>query len=187
MSEVERLRLFVGARVPKSHLERVEEVVAGFRDKLHDARWVQLENQHLTLKFLGTTYSDRLNAVNEVCAAVARGRFPATMSLTDLGAFPSVKRARVLWVGMDDPEALLSGLADDLAHRFEPLGYEPEKRAYSPHLTLARFKVPARLEGLLPALPSLEQFSIDAIELMRSRLSRSGARYEIVETFPLGS
>lgn len=185
MNEVERLRLFVATRVPDSHLDKVEATLAGFKQGLKEARWVQPENQHVTLKFLGATYSDRLEAVNEVCATVARGRSESTVSLMDLGAFPSLKRARVLWVGLDDPEAVLRGLADDLAHAFWPLGYVPEKREFSPHLTLARFKVPARLEGLLPVLPSLDAFSVDRIELMRSRLSRSGARYEVLESFSL--
>jgi len=185
MSEVERLRLFVAARVPAEHLEEVEDALGGFKQGLQGARWADLPNQHVTLKFLGSTFSDRLKAVAEVCTLVAGTHVASQASLTDLGAFPSLKRARVLWVGLNDPGELLRRLADDLADSFEPLGYAAEKRPYSPHLTLARFKVPARLEGLLPVLPRLEPFPIDRIELMRSRLGRGGARYEVLQSFPL--
>jgi 2'-5' RNA ligase len=185
MIEVERLRLFVAARVPSEQLEEVDTALEGFKQGLQGARWVNLPNQHVTLKFLGSTYSDRLNAVAEVCALVAGTHVASETSLTDLGAFPSLKRARVLWVGLDDPVDLLRRLADDLADSFEPLGYAAEKRAYAPHLTLARFKVPARLEGLLPVLPRLGPFPIDRIELLRSRLARGGARYEVLQAFPL--
>ncbi|MGH2730467.1 MAG: RNA 2',3'-cyclic phosphodiesterase [Actinomycetota bacterium] len=185
MSEVERLRLFVAARVPAEHLEEVEDALGGFKQGLQGARWVDLPNQHVTLKFLGSTFSDRLKAVAEVCKLVAGTHVASQASLTDLGAFPSLKRARVLWVGLNDPGELLRGLADDLADSFEPLGYAAEKRPYTPHLTLARFTSPARIEGLLPVLPRLNPFPIDRIELMRSRLARGGARYEVLQSFPL--
>jgi 2'-5' RNA ligase len=137
---------------------------------------------------LGSTPADRLYAVARAVEAVARGRKGSDVSLTGLGAFPSARRARVLWVGLDDPAGLLSGLASDLDGALEPLGYRVEARPFTPHLTLARFKVPARLEGLLPELASsrLSPWLVDHVELFRSHLHPRGARYESLARFPLG-
>lgn len=186
MNLPERLRLFVAARVPKRHLRSIDDAVVDLKRDLSGARWVALENQHVTLKFLGATYSDRLDAVRSVCKLAAKSRASSQVSVTGLGAFPSTRRARVLWVGLDDPAGVLADLAQDLSDSFEPLGYAAEKRAFTPHLTLARFNVPARLEDSLPDVPELERFTIDRIELLRSHVARGGARYEVLESFMLG-
>lgn len=80
-------------------------------------------------------------------------------------------------------------LAAELVRGFEPLGYEPEKRSFTPHLTLARFKVPARLEDQLASvtLPEAEPFVVDTLELFRSHLHPKGARYEVLDRIPLRS
>ncbi len=183
----ERLRLFVAISLPRAHLERIDEQIASFRDKVSKARWAPLENQHVTLKFLGTTPSDRLADVESVCSVVAASHAPATLSLGALGAFPSRNRVRVLWVGLHNGDSLLARLAADLDQGFEPLGYPTESRAFTPHLTLCRFKIPVPLKGGFPSIETsdLESFEIDSIELFRSHLSPKGARYERLQEFPL--
>ncbi|MBW3594286.1 MAG: RNA 2',3'-cyclic phosphodiesterase [Actinobacteria bacterium] len=184
----ERLRLFVAASIPREHLDRVQEEIAPFKQKVVNARWTPVENQHVTLKFLGSTPADRLDEVATVCEIVAAGREPAQVALTEVGAFPSKNRVRVLWVGLDDPASLLAGVAADLDRGFEPLGFPAEARAYTPHLTLCRFKIPVPLKGGLPELDlsDLPPFDVGAIQLFRSRLSPKGARYEVVREFALG-
>lgn len=186
--DVERLRLFVAVSVPRSHLERVDAEIAPFRDKLVNARWAPIENQHVTLKFLGSTPADRLNDIANVCGIVAAGRQPADVRLDRVGAFPSKSRVRVLWVGLDDPDSLLGHLAADLDRGFEALGYPTEGRAFTPHVTLCRFKIPVPLKGGLPEIDvaDLPSFEVDAIQLFRSHLSPKGARYEVVREFRLG-
>lgn len=189
MSALERIRLFVAARIPEDRLELLETEVAPLRAKLTKARWAPVENQHLTLKFLGATPVDMLEAVTSTCAMVATGRGPARLALTELGAFPSRTRIRVLWVGIDDPSGLLTLLADDLDRAFEPLGFASEGRAYTPHLTLARFKLPVPLKSGFPAIDTSDigSFELSEITLFRSHLSPKGARYEAIDAFPLVS
>jgi 2'-5' RNA ligase len=95
---------------------------------------------------------------------------------------------RVLWVGLHDSDKALVDLAKALDRGFEPLGFEPEKRDFTPHLTLARFKMPVRLDEPLPEIPvtDLPEFEVSALRLYRSHLSPKGARYEVVRDFPLG-
>lgn len=187
MNEIEKLRLFAAVRVPEEHRRRIDHSTRALREALPRARWVSLENQHVTLKFLGWTPSDRLGALAEVFEIAAAGRARSECSIAQLGAFPRARRARVLWVGLDDPAALLSGLATDLEASLEPLGYRREERPFTPHLTLARFKVPQRVEHLLPQLPDdLPPFPVDRLELFRSRLHPTGARYEPIACYELG-
>jgi 2'-5' RNA ligase len=185
--EAASVRLFVAVSIPRPHLERVDDEMRSFRDKAVNARWIDLENQHVTLKFLGRTPSDRLADVERVCAMVAASHRPAPVSVIGTGAFPSRSRVRVLWIGLDDPEGVLTRMAGDLDQAFEPLGFATEARSFTPHLTLCRFKIPVPLKGGFPEadLSDLEPFSIDRLELYRSHLSPKGATYEHVGEFPL--
>ncbi|HWC13382.1 MAG TPA: RNA 2',3'-cyclic phosphodiesterase [Actinomycetota bacterium] len=189
MTDPERIRLFVAARIPSDRLDAVAALVEDLRDKLSNARWTPPANQHLTLKFLGSTPVDRLGAIEKVCTMVASSHAPARMSLTDLGAFPSRTRIRVLWIGVDDPAGLLAAVAGDLDRSFESLGFPSEGRAYQPHLTLARFKMPIPLKSGFPSVDTtgIEPFDVNEIVLYRSHVSPKGARYEVLCAFPLGS
>jgi 2'-5' RNA ligase len=184
MNEVTKLRLFVAVDAPEDQLARLNRAIAPLKEEYEKARWLPPANQHVTLKFLGSTPSDRFDAVKEVIDVVARSHAPTEVSVAGLGAFPSPRRARVLWAGIDDPASLLTGLAADLSGAFEPLGYRAEARAFTPHLTLARFKVPARLEGL-PEGPAFDPFVVDRVLLYLSRLHPHGARYEVLDQFAL--
>jgi RNA 2',3'-cyclic 3'-phosphodiesterase len=188
MSDVERLRLFVAVSVPEDRLRVVDEAIGPLKEKVTGARWAPLDNQHVTVKFLGSTPAVLIPDVRTVLETTARAHVSSEVRIDELGVFPTLRRARVLWAGLDDPAGLLQSVARALSAGFEPLGYVPEKRAFTPHLTLARFKSPPRLEGTLPALPAakLAPFSIQALELYRSRLSPKGARYELLESFRLG-
>ncbi|HEV2756715.1 MAG TPA: RNA 2',3'-cyclic phosphodiesterase [Actinomycetota bacterium] len=183
----EKLRLFTAVVVPEPQLTWLDEAVAELRP-LPGARWAPVENQHVTLNFLGWVPAEDLERVVERVDAVAPLHRASNAALGGLGAFPRERRARVLWAGIDDPTGLLAGLAADLGDELRAVGYEPEERAYTPHLTLARFKTPRSLTGLLPALPPPPgTFPIDRVTLFRSRLSPSGSRYEVVHEAYLGA
>lgn len=183
------IRLFVAARVPEDRREQLDELVAPLRVKLSNARWTERANQHLTLKFLGSTPVDRLDAVVKTCTMVAASQAPSELSLTELGAFPSRSRIRVLWVGVDDPAGSLAASAADLDRAFESLGFPSEGRDYNPHLTLARFKLPIPLKSGFPSIDTskIASFTFDELTLFRSHLSPKGVRYEVIQGFPLGS
>ncbi len=182
------LRLFFAVAVPLELLEAVQERLAGLKSALPQARWTAPAHQHLTCKFLGATPEDRVEEVRRTGAEVARENQGAAVSLSELGAFPSARRARVLWLGIDDPACVLAGLARGLSEALEPLGFAAEARAFTPHLTLARFKSPVKLPsdlGLGGA--ALGPFEVSELGLWRSHLSPKGARYERLETLPLAS
>lgn len=186
----ERLRLFVAADLPPDLLADLDATLESLRSRpeVASARWTVPANQHVTLKFLGWVDAGTVDTVADALAAVASSHEPAVITVTGLGAFPSERRARVLWAGLDDPAGLLTALASDLDPALAPLGFEPETRAFTPHLTLARFKPPASIAGVLSEVPGVAEpsFEVDHLALYRSHLHPRGARYEVLRSMPLG-
>jgi 2'-5' RNA ligase len=183
------LRLFVAADVPDRVIAGLVEAVAPFRERIPGARWTRSTGWHVTLKFLGSTWPRLVDEVHEAVAAVARGARPFESQMTDVGAFPSARRARVIWAGLADPEARFSGLVADLNEALVE-HFVPEKRAFTPHLTLARLTPPRDLGEFAPELPGMsvasEPFPVDRLVLYRSHLSPKGATYEAQLAAPLG-
>jgi RNA 2',3'-cyclic 3'-phosphodiesterase len=187
----ERLRLFIAADLPPDLLEDLHESLAPLRARpeFASARWTVPANQHVTLKFLGWVDSELVDGVVTTLESVASSHEPSTLTIAGLGVFPSERRARVLWVGLEDPAGLLAALAADLEPALAPLGFEAEKRAFTPHLTLARFKPPASIVGVLSEEPRVAEksFDVDHLALYRSHLHPKGASYEVLGTIPLGA
>jgi 2'-5' RNA ligase len=184
----DKLRLFIAFDVPLEQRRHIQDAAEPLRPLLPGARWTPVESQHVTLKFIGWVEGSSFDTVVDVTRAVASNHAAAEMTLVGLGAFPSAKRVRVLWVGIDDPSGLGAGLAEDLSTGLEPLGVEREDRRFTPHLTLARLRSPRRLdEGALDVdVGELPPFSVDEVVVYRSHLSPKGARYEAMERCPLG-
>jgi 2'-5' RNA ligase len=176
----------VAADVPERIRKRLAADIDPVRGSLPGARWIAPENWHLTLKFLGSVYPRLRDWVGGQVAEASRLGEPFETRLTELGAFPSARRARVLWVGLEDPGGRLGRLAGDLDRMLER-EFQPEKRAFTPHLTVARFREQASLnEDLLSVDVASEPFRVEALTLYRSYLQRPAARYEALARFPLG-
>jgi len=183
--EARPLRLFVAVEVPEALRVRVREAVGPWRERFPRARWVPLANQHVTVKFLGSTWPRLVEWVHASVGAAASALEPFEARAKDLGAFPSPGRARVLWAGLDDHASAMAGVAAalDAALRRE---FPPEKRAFTPHLTIARFDPPVALEGLDDARLESESFPVERLVLFRSHLRRPAPVYEPLASFPLG-
>lgn len=180
------MRLFVAADLPEALKAAVEEqVVEPLRARLPAARWTRPEGRHLTLKFLGPVEDDRVAPIGRALAAAAAVHAPFESGLENLGAFPSLRRPRVLWLGLGHGKAAMAALAADVERLLEPEGFQPEGRPFNVHLTLARFKDP-RPVGPLPAVAvPVERFPVGEVVLFASELRRDGARYTAVERFRL--
>jgi len=187
------LRLFVALEPPGPLRRQLAALSAELRRQAGPAaerlRWVEPGNVHLTLQFLGNAPEERLPAVQEAVATAASGARPLLLAVRGAGAFPSPRRARVVWAGLQGELAPLAGLVQALGARLSPLGFPPEERPFSPHLTLARARDGAPgLAGALAALRDAELGSWRAGELVlfRSHLSPAGPRYEPLLRAPLG-
>lgn len=161
---------------------RVGEVL---RPAVPGARWVPRQNLHVTLQFLGET-----DLAGEVAAAL--GPAAATVTrfqtrLVEMGAFPSARRARVIWVGLDDAAGGLASLAATVASALQPLGFGAEDRPFTAHLTVARLKVPAPATGVTDVKPAPVPFEVDRVTLFRSYLGRPAPRYEALSAHRLAA
>jgi RNA 2',3'-cyclic 3'-phosphodiesterase len=151
----------------------------------HRVRWTKQENIHLTLKFLGNNVREEdlesvRDALGEICAVHA----PFDATLVELGAFPSARRAQILWAGVGAGSDRLRSLATDIDAALAPLGFAREKRPYVPHLTLGRVRGrPTSLN--LPSCIEDLGFWIQSVELIESTLTTEGALYRTVESFAL--
>jgi 2'-5' RNA ligase len=169
-------RAFVAVRPPDDVLDSVEALVGSELSAIAGARWTTREQRHLTLQFLGN-HAD-IDAVGGALGALAvrAGR----VALGGVGAFPSVRRARVLWVGVMNGSSFLAQLAAAVGVLLAPLGHEPEERQYHPHLTLARFKAPVDLRDAVGPHAERavgEPFSVDEVVLYESNVRNTGAQY----------
>ncbi|HEX9123439.1 MAG TPA: RNA 2',3'-cyclic phosphodiesterase [Actinomycetota bacterium] len=182
--EARPLRLFVAVDVPEDVRALVQEAVRPTRERFPRARWVPAQNQHVTLKFLGRTWPRLAEWVTSTVGEVAARAAPFSTRVEGIGAFPSARRARVLWAGLDDGDGRIGGLASDLDAALAS-EFEPEKRAFTPHLTVARFDPPVALEDAVPDVRG-DTFDVDRLVLYRSHLQRPSPVYEILEAFPLG-
>ena len=181
--EAKPLRLFAAVEIPEEVLAALAGAMAPLRERFPKARWVPVQNQHVTVKFLGSTYPRLVEWVPETISGVAGRHEPFATRVEGLGAFPRARTARVLWAGLEDDAGRLERLATDLEQAFAR-EFAPEKRVFTPHLTIARFDPPVGLEPLEVAFES-EPFEIGRIVLVRSHLRRPAPVYEPIGMFPL--
>jgi 2'-5' RNA ligase len=174
--EAKPLRLFVATEVPEDVRAAVAGAVAPLRERFPKARWVPPQNQHVTLKFLGSTYPRLVGWVTATVGEVASRHAPFATRVAGLGAFPNTRRARVLWAGLDDAGSAFEHLAADLDEALSR-EFKPEKRAFTPHLTVARFDPTVAVDPNEMAFES-EPFEVGRIVLFRSHLRRPAPVYE---------
>lgn len=177
------IRLFVGLALPETLGKRLAMLAGGVRE----ARWLDIENLHLTLRFIGETEEDTLAEINRALEQVRAGGFD--MTLSGVGHFQSRKRVHALWVGTE-PNPALTDLHARIAAALMRAGCAPDRRRFTPHITLARIKPapPAHVRDWLDAnsLFRADPVAVTGFTLFQSHLSQSGAQYQALGEFPLG-
>lgn len=173
-------RLFVAVRPPDDVLGAVERATAPARRLMVGPRWTTRDQWHVTLKFLGA-----VEEVEPVAAALEGAGSVAAFAarVGGGGAFPSVRRGRVVWLGLTEGSPAMEELAGAVDRALVPLGFEPEQRPFHCHLTLARLRQPADVSAAVEAIgedPVGASWAVEEVVLYESHLSRSGARYEAV-------
>lgn len=181
------MRLFIALNLPKKERDRIHRASRALRERDLPVRWVDPAHYHVTLKFLGEVRDPLSDRIREVMDRVGDATEPFEMRLGGFGAFPTIRRPRVVWAGVEaSPE--LRCLKQDLEWGLAEHGFERETRAFHPHLTLGR----ASDEGGAGAFRGIDDLVADldyqgtvtarTVNLMRSELSRTGPRYTVVRT-----
>jgi 2'-5' RNA ligase len=195
----------------------LRRTLSTLQERNDDIKWTRPEGVHATLKFLGEISERQVTQVSDALAGLEDFE-PFALQVKGFGFFPDARRPRVLWVGVEAPQpggvapvgtghgqelvltpqppesngnaaAALAQLAGRVERACESLGFALEGRAFSPHLTLARFKVPKPQPELVTLLEAkreltLGQFEVSEFFLFESRLSPHGAQYRKVARFP---
>jgi 2'-5' RNA ligase len=181
------MRAFIAIDLPEALHSALAEAQQNFRSAASDARWTRSAGIHLTLKFLGEISDAQTKQVVEALTQI--GPFePFSVEVKGFGFFPQAQRPRVFWAGVM-AEPALAELAAQVESRMEKIGFEREGRAFSPHLTLARFQVPRPQPNLESAVAarvksSIGSFYASEFFLFESKLSPQGSQYRKVMRFP---
>jgi 2'-5' RNA ligase len=188
------LRAFIAIELPVHVCDVIQRQTIRLRQTLGDdlIRWVPTQNMHLTLKFLGDINTSHLDFLKQMLAREANLHQQFNLQLGGLGAFPSSRKPRLLWIGIHAPTDL-AALQKSIETGASRLGYEQEERAFSPHLTIGRVRQnanPPELQKVRTALDTIQLGNIgiariDTVHLFKSDLQPSGSIYTKLFSAPL--
>ena len=190
------VRAFIAVDLPSDLQERLAQVSQELYAEMGDApiRWVTADHMHLTLKFLGDVSLNNPEVLTNILRKEAPEREEMVISLGGVGAFPKLRRPRVVWVGIEAPDEMMF-LQRGIDRQTARVGYAREPREFSPHITLGRVSrnaSPGEVRMIGDVLGAkkvgfLGVARITAVHLYRSDLQESGAVYTRLFSAPLGS
>jgi RNA 2',3'-cyclic 3'-phosphodiesterase len=195
MAKPELLRTFIALPLSANVIEQLDRVQRMVRRTSPEqaVTWVKPSSIHLTLFFLGEILPEMTTPVQEALHVIARNTASFSFTVQGIGAFPTLNRPRVIWVGLADPGGRLAVLHQAVNEALETIGFQPETRPFSPHLTLGRVKPHATREDVQAIgqavgkteVGLLGQVRVAEIIFFRSTLKPTGAEYTPLKTFPL--
>jgi len=187
-------RLFLAANVSDEQRQAlgqlIENLAKGIRFTRAHPAWVKPENIHLTLKFLGDVEETRIESIAKALGTAITHVQPIPFDIAKLGVFPDAQAPRVLWIGIDQGRSRIADLAGTIENAMARIGFPRERRAFHPHLTLARIKAVRGVGEMMDVVEShrrahLPAARIHAVTLYRSTLRPEGAVYSVVREWPL--
>ncbi len=186
------MRAFIAVEIPDEVKAKFEEAQGRLRRSGADVRWVKPANTHITLEFLGETPVEKIEEIKSVLSRVAATHGPFEVSIETLGVFPNVRRPRVVWIGITQGAQPLVALQASVNAQLREIGFRPEEREYSPHITLGRVRGTKNLEKLTSGLEAEKdfragEFHAAEVHLIRSVLSPEGPSYTKLLSAPLQS
>ncbi len=182
---MEKIRSFIAVTLPadvQDHLRKIEGLLKS--GTVVPVKWVEPENIHLTLKFLGDIDPGKVGDISGTISQATTGISSFTLEIKGLGVFPNPRNTRIAWAGLAGDLGKLNLLQKNIEARLEKFGFPSEKRGFSPHITLARIRDNAKAEerewfGKLVTGTFIKPvpFPVDTIWLIRSELTRRGPMY----------
>ncbi|MBI4495866.1 MAG: RNA 2',3'-cyclic phosphodiesterase [Deltaproteobacteria bacterium] len=187
---MERIRSFIAIEIPPDLGEKIGEVQNLLRQTGADVKWTRPEGIHLTLKFLGERTGPELEEAAAALSPPLRERKAFPLSIRGLGVFPSPRSPRVLWARVDQGREEVSALQETIEKILAAVGFPPEDRPFTPHLTLGRMRSGQGRGALIELMERhrevvLGSFRAREVHLFRSELHPSGAVYTKLKTFVL--
>jgi len=180
------MRTFLALEIPRPDREKILRIIEKFKGRQLPIKWVEFENLHITVKFLGEIDEEKKTAIadrlKEFCSV-----FPSFKAcLSGLGCFPGPRNPQVLWAGVKLGEDKMRLLVHDLENLLAKLGVREEDKPFHPHLTFGRVKAFCKVDDILAQEFTGEPFSADALTFFRSQLRPEGPVYDVLDRFKLG-
>lgn len=187
MAKIKTKRLFIAINPPQDARDTLGSVVNNLKGLVSGVKWVDKENMHITLQFLGETGEEEAAAVNKALSRLAGKYQSFFLELAGITAFPSLDSARVI-VAACEQNAEAARVKHEIDKELRSvIGYKPDRRTWVPHITLGRVKKGCRVKMGDKRLPQASsQFQARSIDLMSSRLSPVGPEYNIENSYELG-
>ncbi len=184
----ELLRTFIALELPSDIKEQIAHIQF-LLQKLHcDVRWEPIEKFHITLKFLGPTPKHLIPKLTTMLSEYLKSQKKFSFQFNHIGAFPTVRNPKVVWIGIDQP-IVLESLACNIDVLCKSLGFPAETKKYHPHVTFGRVKGNQNITRLTEAIKTSTFESIycecNTISLIQSELKPEGSHYTIVQSFLL--
>ena len=185
---MQKIRTFIAIDIPVS--QKVTEIINELKKIQIDAKIVEIENMHLTLKFLGDTDEKLIDEIEKIIKDAILNMQPFEIILKNLGVFPNEKYMKVVWIGVENAEPLKK-IAETIDTKLKDLGFEKEKRPFSVHLTIARIKSAKNKEKLMDLIDKyqnieLQKIKINKIILKKSILTPKGPIYTNLKQIKVG-
>jgi len=181
------MRLFYAVKIPDEVKTAVTKFVEPFRSLPGKVKWVESGNLHLTLKFIGETEKILLPELEKAAFEAVKGMKSFKIEFSDCGAFPNLRSPRVFWIGIKDSEKRLTNLQKRLDYNLNQIGFEAERKKFSPHLTLGRVKSNLGLSELTESFSKAKfethVIKINAMYLIESKLRPQGPIYTDLQEF----
>ncbi len=187
------MRAFIAIELPEEIKNYLNKLQGQLKTSGADVKWVEPQNIHLTLKFLGEIDDTLLAKINGILQSAASARNEFYMRLREVGAFPGISSAKVIWVSIDEGDKEVKEIAGELEENIAKIGIPQESRAFSSHITIGRSKSGLNRLNLLQLLkeaadsPAGEnlRFMVKKISLFKSTLTPKGPVYEILKRLNL--
>ncbi len=185
------IRSFLAIELPKAILKKIEEIQGDLKSSHADVRWVSPEKIHFTLKFFGNIEEARIEPIIKAIENSIHNTQVFSLGAKGIGAFPHWKNPRVIWMGVIDEKGILIPFQKQLETELEKIGFEPEERAFQPHLTLGRVNSSREKEELIRRMEGYREeifgeISVKSVILFKSDLRPTGPIYTPLKEVKLG-
>ena len=190
----EQIRSFIAIELPQNVKRGLEQIKNKVKQEGYAGiKWVNTEGTHVTLKFLGNISREQEIEISKILEETTKEISPFNLEIAGLGAFPDLGQPRVLWVAINGEVAKLTRLQQEIDFLLSSRGFPKESRPFVPHLTLARLSdsmLPEEKRKIGTFIKSLKleadfQFNAEAVSLIRSKLTPTGAIYSCLFTAKL--
>ena len=185
------IRSFLAFELPLDIKRIVARVSGEIRKSTLNVRWAEVDNIHLTVVFMGNIRTEEIKAIEEASKKACLKHAPFDISVKGMGSFPNKRNPRVIWLGLNGDLERMSYFRNALQKALKPFGIKEEKRRFTPHLTLGRFRKSNRayfqLDEFILRYKDLESpvRSLKELILFQSDLKPGGAVYTKLESWPL--